>query len=64
MSEQLQEDLSKVIEELEKKCKEYPESVMAFHHMGLVYMKAGRAEDAVKVLQRAIEIDELSGESS
>jgi len=63
MAEQLQEDLPKVIEELEKKCKEHPNSVMAFHHLGLVYMKAGRVEDAIRVLKKAIEIDELSSES-
>ena len=41
MSEQLQEDLPKVIAELEKKCLEHPQSVTAFHHLGLVYMKVG-----------------------
>ena len=63
MAEQLQEDLLKVIEELEKKCEEHPDSVMAFHHLGLVYMKASRVEDAIRALLRAIEIDELSSES-
>ena len=59
MVEQLQEDLPKVIEELEKKCKEHPKSVMAFHHLGLVYMKAVRIPDAIKALEKAIELDSL-----
>ena len=63
MSEQLQEDLPKVIEEFEKKCEEHPNSVMAFHHLGLVYMKAGRIDDAIKTLKKAIKIDDLSSES-
>ena len=32
-----QEDLSKVIEEMEQKCVEKPKSVMAHHHLGLVH---------------------------
>lgn len=63
MAEQLQEDLPKVIEELKKKCKEHPNSVMAFHHLGLVYMKAGRIQEAIECLERAIEIDDLGSES-
>ena len=63
MSEELKEDLPKVIEELEKKCKENPENVMAVHHLGLVYMKAGRIDDAINAMKKAIELDELSVES-
>ncbi len=63
MSEELQEDLPKVIEELEKKCKEHPKSVMAWHHLGLVYMKAGRIDDAIASLEKAIEIDDLNSDS-
>jgi tetratricopeptide (TPR) repeat protein len=63
MSEDLHEDLPQVIEELEAKCKEHPNSVMAFHHLGLVYMKAGRIDEAITALKRAIEIDDLSSES-
>ena len=62
MSEQLQEDLPKVIAELEKKCRENPQSVTAFHHLGLVYMKAGKPQEAIKALEKAIEIDPLNGE--
>ena len=58
MSEELKEDLPKVIEELERKCKEHPKSVMAFHHLGLVYMKAGHIAEAIVALERAIEIDD------
>jgi len=36
-----QEDLSKVIAEMEQKCVEKPGSVMAYHHLGLGYGKAG-----------------------
>ena len=63
MSEQLQEDLPKVIAELEKKCLENPQSVTAFHHLGLVFMKAGRMDEAIKALERAVEIDPLNGDA-
>ena len=63
MSEELKENLPTVIAELEKKCAQNPTSVMAFHHLGLVYMKAGRIDDAINCLTKAIEIDDLSHES-
>ena len=63
MSEQLQENLPKIIEEFEKKCQQSPNNLMAHHHLGLVYLKAGRVDDAIKMLERAIEIDPMSGES-
>ena len=47
MAEQLKEDLPKVIAEMEKKCAEHPDNVMARHHLGLVYMKAGRIDEAI-----------------
>ena len=52
-----QEDLSKVIEETEQKCVERPGSVVAHHHLGLVYRKAGRLDEAVVALEKAIELD-------
>ena len=56
MSEKIkQEDLSKVIEEMEQKCVEKPDSVMAHHNLGLVYRKAERFDDAVVELEKAIE---------
>ena len=36
---------------------------MAHHHLGLVYRQAGRQDDAIRELKRAIEIDEHSAES-
>ena len=50
------DDLAKVIEELEQKCADKPDSVMAHHHLGLVYRKAGRLQDALAELEKAIEI--------
>ncbi|MFC1844040.1 tetratricopeptide repeat protein, partial [Thermodesulfobacteriota bacterium] len=58
-----QEDLSKVIEEMKQKCVEKPKSVMAHHHLGLVYRKAGRFDEAVAALEKALEIDPYSVES-
>ena len=58
-----QEDLSKVIEETEQKCVEKPGSVVAHHHLGLVYRKAGRLDEAVVALEKAIELDPFSVES-
>ncbi len=63
MTENLQEDLAKVTEELEKKCQDNPKSIMAHHHLGLVYMKAGRTEAAIASLEKAIKLDPLSAES-
>ena len=64
MSEKImQEDLSKVIEESEKKCAEKQGSVVAHHHLGLVYRKAGRFDEAVAALEKAIELDPFSVES-
>ncbi len=58
-----QEDLGKVITEMEQKCVEKPGSVMAHHHLGLVYRKAGRFDEAVAALEKAIELDPFSVES-
>jgi len=64
MSEKImQEDLSKVIEETEQKCAEKPGSVVAHHHLGLVYRKAERFDDAVAELEKAIERDPFSVET-
>lgn len=63
MSEELREDLTKIIDEFEKKCQQSPNNVMAHHHLGLVYLKAGRVDEAIKMLERAIAIDPMSGES-
>ena len=60
--ENLSEDLPTVIAEMEKKCKQTPDNVVAFHHLGLVYMKAGRIEDAIKALERSIEIDDQANQ--
>ncbi len=61
-TENLTEDLPTVIAEMEKKCKQSPDNVVAFHHLGLVYMKAGRIEDAIKCLERSIEIDDQANQ--
>ena len=63
LEKNMQEDLSKVIEETEKKCAEKPGSVVAHHHLGLVYRKAGRLDDEVVALEKAIEMDHFSVES-
>jgi tetratricopeptide (TPR) repeat protein len=60
--ENLNEDLPTVIAELEKKCKQTPDNVVTFHHLGLVYMKAGRIEDAIHALERSIEIDDQANQ--
>lgn len=60
--ENLSEDLPTVIAEMEKKCKNNPDNVVAFHHLGLVYMKAGRVEDAIQSLERCLEIDEQANQ--
>ena len=57
MAENAQEDIAKVIEELEQQVKESPDNVIAHHHLGLVYMKAGRVDDAIQSLEKALEID-------
>ena len=59
----IKEDLGKVIAEMEQKCVEKPGSVMAHHHLGLVYRKAGRLDEAVAALEKAIELDPFSVES-
>ena len=61
-AENLNEDLPTVIAEMEKKCKQSPDNVVAFHHLGLVYMKAGRIEDAIQALERSIEIDDQANQ--
>ncbi|MCK4837299.1 MAG: tetratricopeptide repeat protein [Desulfobulbaceae bacterium] len=58
MSENVQtKDLTKVIEELEKKCEEMPDNVVAHHHLAVVYRMAGRTADALRMLERCLEID-------
>ncbi len=61
-AEDLKEDLPTVIAEMEKKCKQTPDNVVAFHHLGLVYMKAGRIEEAITALERSIEIDDQANQ--
>ncbi len=58
-----EKDINDVIAELEEKCKEQPKSVIAHHHLALVYRKAGRLDDAIRELKTAIDIDEQSTES-
>ncbi len=60
--EALSEDLPTVIAEMEKKCKQAPDNVVAFHHLGLVYMKAGRIDDAIEALEKCIEIDDQANQ--
>jgi tetratricopeptide (TPR) repeat protein len=48
----MQEDLGKVIEELEKKRAEKPDSITVHHQLGLVYRKAGRFEEALAALEK------------
>ena len=58
MSENVQtKDLPKVIAELEKKCEELPDNVVAHHHLAVVYKMAGRPDDALRMLERCLEID-------
>ena len=52
-----QEDLTKIIEELEQKCVELPDNIVAHHHLALVYRKAGRTADAMRSLEKCLEID-------
>jgi len=61
-SENLTEDLPTIIAEMEKKCKQSPDNVVAFHHLGLVYMKAGRIDEAITCLNKCIEIDEQANQ--
>ncbi|HIQ37498.1 MAG TPA: tetratricopeptide repeat protein [Desulfocapsa sulfexigens] len=60
--ENLAEDLPRVIAEMEKKCKQAPDNVVAWHHLGLVYMKAGRIEDAIESLEKCIVIDDQANQ--
>lgn len=50
-------NLPKVIAELEEKCKELPDNVVAHHHLAVVYRMAGRTDDALRMLERCLEID-------
>ncbi len=61
-TENLSEDLPTVIAEMEKKCKHNPDNVVAFHHLGLVYMKAGRIDEAIEALERCIVIDDQANQ--
>jgi len=60
---QKQADISAVISDLEKVVQEKPDNVMARHHLGLVYRKAGRVDEAITQLEKAIELDNQSMES-
>lgn len=58
MSPQTQQaDLNSVIEELEQKCQELPDNIVAHHHLALVYRKAGRKDDFKRELERCLELD-------
>lgn len=56
------EDIDVVIAELEQKCIELPDNFIAHHHLALVYRKAGRYQDAIRELNRSIELDDNSAE--
>ncbi len=60
--EKLSEDLPTVIAEMEKKCKQNPDNVVTQHHLGLVYMKAGRIDEAIACLEHCIVIDEQANQ--
>ena len=49
-------DLATVINELEKVVQEKPSNVMARHHLGLIYRQAGRIDEAIAQLEKAIEV--------
>jgi Tfp pilus assembly protein PilF len=52
-----------VIAEQEKICQEHPNNIIAHHTLGLLYRQAGRPDDAIRELERAIELDDHSVES-
>ena len=56
--ENLTEDLPRVIAEMEKKCKQSPDNIVTLHHLGLVYMKAGKMDKAIECLEKCLEIDD------
>ena len=56
-------DIKSVIAELEKICAEKPGNVIAHHQLGLVYRQAGRLDEAIRELSKAIELDNQSVES-
>ncbi len=60
--ENLTEDLPTVIAEMEKKCKQNPDNVVTLHHLGLVYMKAGRIDEAIESLEKCLVIDEQANQ--
>ena len=47
-------DIAAAIKDLEKVCEQNPDNVMAHHQLGLVYRHAGRADDAVRELERVL----------
>ena len=57
------QDLNEIIAELEEKCRELPDNVMAIHHLAVVYRKAGRNADALEMLEKCIKLDPHSVES-
>ncbi|MCI5228038.1 MAG: tetratricopeptide repeat protein, partial [Candidatus Electrothrix sp. AX2] len=58
--EQTQVSIDTVINELEKICKENPDNIIAHHKLGLIYRQAGRTDDAIRELEKAIELDDHS----
>lgn len=61
MAEAVKEsNIQDVIAEQEKIVAEKPDNVMAHHMLGLIYLRAGRSEDAIRELEKAIEIDSQS----
>ncbi|MEA3466974.1 MAG: tetratricopeptide repeat protein [Thermodesulfobacteriota bacterium] len=60
--ENLTEDLPLVIAEMEKKCKQAPDNIVSLHHLGLVYMKAGRVDEAIECLEKCLVIDDQANQ--
>ncbi|MCK5071411.1 MAG: tetratricopeptide repeat protein, partial [Desulfocapsa sp.] len=58
----LTEDLPTVIAEMEKKCKQNPDNVVTWHHLGLVYMKSGDINKAIECLEKCIVLDEQANQ--
>ncbi len=57
MSENAQQaDIKTVVKDLEDVVEKNPKNVMAHHQLGLVYRKVGRVEDAIRELERALEL--------
>jgi tetratricopeptide (TPR) repeat protein len=63
MMTEIQKPLQAVIAEQEKICQEHPNNIIAHHTLGLLYRQTGRADEAIRELKRAIELDDHSVES-